>query len=102
MFLSFFQINKTRINHVNTYPYEIVPYATEPEAAGENFDDADSSGELVERMRGSEGHSPQGAEARTPQTHPEAGSACCTPLRTAGTVFGDHYLEKAFNMTTNN
>lgn len=79
-----------------------MPYATEPEAAGENSDDVDSSGELVEHMTDSGGHSPQGVEARTPQMHPEAGSACCKPLRTAGTVFGDHYLEKAFNMTTNN
>lgn len=71
-------------------------------AAGENSGDADSSGELVEHMTGSEGHSPQGAEARTPQTHPEVGSACYRPLRMAGTVFDDHYLEKTFNMITNN
>lgn len=53
----------------------------------------DSSGELVEHMTGSGGHSLQAAEARTPQTHPEAGSECCKPLRMAGTVFDDHYLE---------
>lgn len=61
--------------------------------AGQSSDDGDSSDELVEHMISSEGHSPQGAEARMPQTHPEAGNAYCKPLRTVGTVFDDHYLE---------
>lgn len=53
----------------------------------------DSSGELVERMTDSGGHSLQGEEDHMLQRHPEVGSVCCTPLRKAGRVFDDHYLE---------
>ena len=58
----------------------------------QNSDDEDNSDELGERTTGSEGHSPRGAEARTPRRHPEAGSAYYMPQRTVDTVFDDHYL----------
>lgn len=52
-------------------------------------------------MTDSGGHSLQGAEGHMLQRHPEVGSVCCRPLRTAGRVFDAHYLEKVFNITTN-
>lgn len=82
-------------NEVTSYPYGSVPYATGPEVVEvENSGGADSSDVLVVHMKGSEGHSLQGAEARTQRTHPGVGSACYMPLHTADKEFDGHYLQQ--------
>lgn len=80
-------------------PYEVVLAMVV--VAGKS-DDARSSGAQGAHMSDFEERSPPGAEARTPQTRPEAGNEYCTHRRMVDTVFGAHYLQQYVTISTQN